>query len=215
MIKFLVFVLLLVYIYEGKGAFRRWYARLSILATVRKLGKSGLCVCEERASLRHKERNQCKLIQHFYIRINREIVKIFQNARWKENQTFRGASSVFFRGLKAFWLSDFKPITEREHSLHLKHLLVSLSLHAYFEKRSLDFHRLENGRLPKPFLRVPLRFVRPLFRKGWNFVSFDQDKWLFKLSLLLKMLLNAFYKYVPEWGGRYGKKRATSCQFIL
>ena len=123
-----------------------------------------------------------------------KLLKNFQNARWKENQTFRGASSVFFRGLKAFWLSDFKPITEREHSLHLKHLLVSLSLHAYFEKRSLDFHRLEKGRLPKPFLRVPLKFVRPLFRKGWNLVSFDQDKWLFKLSLLLKMLLNAFYK---------------------
>ena len=91
-------------------------------------------------------------------------------------------------------------------------LLVNLPLHAYFEKRSLDFHQLEKGRLPKPFLRVSLTFARPLSRQGWNFVSFDQDKCLIKLSLLLKMLLNAFYKYVPEWGGRYGKRRATSCQ---
>ena len=137
-----------------------------------------------------------------YIRINREIVKIFQNARWKENQTFRGASSVFFRGLKAFWLSDFKPITEREHSLHLKHLLVSLPLHWYVFWKTFTWLSPEKGRLPKPFLRVPLTFVRPLSWQRWNFVSFDQDKCLFKLSLLLKMLLNAFYKYVPEWGGR-------------
>ena len=29
------------------------------------------------------------------------------------------------------------------------------------------------------------------------------------------MLLNAFYKYVPEGGGRYGGKTATSCQFTV
>ena len=32
--------------------------------TDRKLGKSGLCIFEERAPLRDKERNQCKLIQN-------------------------------------------------------------------------------------------------------------------------------------------------------
>lgn len=36
--------------------------------------------------------------------------------------------SSSMRGLKAFWLSDFKPITGREYSLHLKHLLVSLRI---------------------------------------------------------------------------------------